>query len=716
MRDSSILVVGAGFAGAVAARVLAEAGHHVAVIDRRDHVAGNAFDEIDARGVRIHRYGPHLFHTSNERVVGWLSRFTDWTPYAHKVTALLPSGVHAPLPINRRTLEAVFGQPLDGPEAAQALLAAKAEDLGRAPANAEEYLRGRIGRDLTDLFFAPYTAKMWGLSLADMDAAVVKRIPLRFDDEDRYFPDDSFQALPTGGYTALVAAILDHPHITVTTGCAFAPEMTKQHAFSFLCSPIDEFYDFRFGPLPYRSIRFHHEGLARAEAAAPSATVNYTDRSPFTRSTTWHLLPGHDAAGGPEVTRTTEEPCDYRDNGFERYYPVKTADGRFDARYRDYRALADADDRLDFIGRCGTYQYLDMHQVVNQTLAVAGKWLEERRSEPAPGRPVPAAGAPRPAAIPAEATPAEATPANVAPAAPRYAVLFRTHLWDAFVERQFARLKERVGRGDLFVLLDETGGPVATGQEAVVSHTNAGILDLGLAAAGEGNLLWYNGDYPLYAFLREHPGYDYYVMTEYDVCVNADLDDLVDRAARAGAGLVSLTKGEPVAEWAHAASCQESYPPDAVRKSLICFAMFSRAAVERLFEKRLALSQARARGEIARWPFCEGFIPTELAVSGFRQMELSELGSTAQYDWWPPVLEDDLPTLAAETFVHPVLDRARFVDSALRIWQVPDLFDGRSALRQRLRKVPVSVYGPRLARVLRTRVERALRRRLDRAA
>ena len=360
---AQMLVVGAGFSGAAHARVLAESGHRVLVIDKRPHLAGNAYDEIDARGVRLHRYGPHLFHTSNARVVEWLSRFTAWTPYEHRVTARLPSGAHVPLPINRRTLEAVFDRPVRDAAEAQALLASKAVHLGRSPA------------ELTDLFFAPYTSKMWDLDLTEMDAAVVKRIPIRFDDEDRYFPNDTFQALPTDGYTALVARMLDHPGITVTTGCAFERSMMHGRAFSFLCCPIDEYYDFRFGALPYRSIRFHHEAVRRDAVGASSATVNYTDRSRFTRSTYWHLLAGHDLAGAEVVTCTTEEPCDYRDNDMERYYPVKTADGRYEDRYKSYRALGDADADLDFIGRCGTYQYLDMHQVVNQTLAIVEKWL-----------------------------------------------------------------------------------------------------------------------------------------------------------------------------------------------------------------------------------------------------------------------------------------------------------------------------------------------------
>lgn len=304
----------------------------------------------------------------------------------------------------------------------------------------------------------------------------------------------------------------------------------------------------------------------------------------------------------------------------------------------------------------------------------------------------------------------------VTPPSPRYAVLFRTHIWDAFVARQYERLKQRVGHGDLYILLDETHGPVATGQPDVVAHTNASIEALGLAPAGNGNMLWYNGDYPLYFFFDQYPDYDYYVMTEYDVCVNVDLDDVMARAAQAGAALVSLSKGEAVTDWAHAESCHDVYPADAVEKRLICFAAFSREAVRHLFDRRVALSAEVRAGAIRNWPFCEGFIPTELAVSGFQLMELSNLGTTERYDWWPPVLEDDLPGLAEQTFIHPVLDRARYVDSALRIWRVSELLHTRSALRRRLSRVPVRTYAPPLARMLWTRLGRAVRRRLAPAA
>lgn len=371
-----ILVVGAGFAGAVAARVLAQAGHAVRVIDRRPHVAGNAYDEWNAQGIRIHRYGPHLFHTSNLKVVEWLSRFTEWVPYEHRVTALLPSGEAAPLPINRRTLELVLGKRFDTEEQAKAFLKSVAHPAPEIR-NARDYLLSQIGQELTDLFFAPYTRKMWGRDLAEMDASVVKRISPGFGEDDRYFPNDRFQALPKNGYTKLVENILDHPSIHVELDRPFEKPMLLGCDHAFLCLPIDEFFEDRLGPLPYRSIRFHHRHVQRADVEATTVTVNRTDHSTFTRETYWHLLPGHDLKKSDRTTVTSEEPCGYEENDYERYYPIRTADDRFGERYREYEKLGRRESNLTFIGRCGTYQYLDMHQVVSQTLTVVRKWLTQ---------------------------------------------------------------------------------------------------------------------------------------------------------------------------------------------------------------------------------------------------------------------------------------------------------------------------------------------------
>ena len=369
----NILVVGAGFAGACYAREIAEAGHTVAVIDRRPHIAGNAYDAVSPDGVRVHQYGPHLFHTDNEAVVKWVSRFGELTPYEHKVNAYLPPDRFVPLPVNRQTINTVFHLSLADDQAVADFLATQGEPI-EDPKNAGEYLRSRIGPVLTDLFFRPYTKKMWDLDLEDLDTAVVKRLPLRFDTEDRYFPGDRFQFLPTLGYTALFERLLDHPGIEVTLGQEFDKTMLGEFDACFNSMAIDAYFDNAFGPLPYRSIRFHHRSQP-SDGPARASVINFTDRGPYTRETDWSLLPDHRVHDTGRTTITREEPCDYIDNDLERFYPVKTSDGRYEAIYARYKRLAEEVGECQFIGRCGTYRYLDMHQVINQSLAGARRWL-----------------------------------------------------------------------------------------------------------------------------------------------------------------------------------------------------------------------------------------------------------------------------------------------------------------------------------------------------
>jgi UDP-galactopyranose mutase len=370
-----ILVVGAGFAGATYAREIAESGYLVDVIDRRGHIGGNAFDETLENGIRVHHYGPHLLHTNSERVVEWLRQFGEFVAYRHRVTALLPDGqTLVPLPINRKTINMVFGLALQGEAEVSAFLgrlAVKCEE----PRNAAEYLTSQIGTELTDLFFRPYTKKMWALDLEDMGASVVKRIPLRYDDEDHYFPGDKFQLLPQDGYTGLIMRILDHPKIKVMVSTPFDKAALADYDFCFNSMPIDEYFEAAYGPLPYRSIRFHHREEPFENGFRETSVVNFTDTSRFTRQTDWSRFPCHVQQHTGRKTLTNEEPCDYRENNFERYYPVKTSDGRYQATYAKYKELADRERRLRFIGRCGTYQYLDMDQVINQSLRGAHTWL-----------------------------------------------------------------------------------------------------------------------------------------------------------------------------------------------------------------------------------------------------------------------------------------------------------------------------------------------------
>lgn len=369
-----ILVVGAGFAGAVCARELAEAGFQVDVIDKRPHIAGNCYDYLHECGVRIHQYGPHLFHTSNERVVNWLSRFTEWVPYEHKVVAKLPDLSFVPLPVNLNTVNAVFGQKLETAEQVADLLASRALPRDEI-VSAEDYLYARLGPELTNLFYRPYTKKMWDMDLAEADAAIVQRLQIRTDRDDRYFPNDKFQAMPTEGYTRIFERILSHDRISIKLKESFSHETAGRYDACFNSMPIDEYYDYDLGELPYRSIRFHITEVPINDAST-RAVINYTDEGPFTRETWWHNIAGHHVNVTSSVIKTVEEPCDYRANDRERYYPVKTTDGRYYSLYKKYAERSKSNSNMNFIGRCGTYQYLDMHQVINQSLLKISKWLD----------------------------------------------------------------------------------------------------------------------------------------------------------------------------------------------------------------------------------------------------------------------------------------------------------------------------------------------------
>lgn len=316
-------MVGAGFAGSVIARQLSEAiGARVHVIDARDHIAGNAHDPVHPEtGARFHQYGPHIFHTNDKGVVKYLSRFTEWLPYQHCVRALLPSGVTAPMPINRDTLNQYYNIKLESEADMRDLLAGVCKPVEQ-PQNAQEYLRSIYGSELTELFFERYTNKMWDMSLQDMPISVVARLPIRYDDTPHYF-NDAFQMMPKGGYTALVGRMLDHSNIKVELSTTFSKDMEAGYDYVFNCMPIDEYFGNQFGPLPYRSIKFEHRLGEEFNENVP--TVNFTDTGTYTRKTSWALYPG--CGGQPGGHVTYEIPCSYEDNNLERYYPIKTIDG-----------------------------------------------------------------------------------------------------------------------------------------------------------------------------------------------------------------------------------------------------------------------------------------------------------------------------------------------------------------------------------------------------
>ena len=358
-RRFDVLVVGAGFAGAVMAERLAEdAGLDVLVLDRRPHVGGNAYDEHDAAGILIHRYGPHIFHTNSQEVVDYLSRFTAWRPYEHRVLADL-GGLQVPMPINRTTLNLLYGAALADEAAAEAFLAARAEPVDPVRTS-EDVVVARVGRELYDLFFRGYTRKQWGLDPSELDRSVTARVPVRTDDDDRYFTD-RFQAMPRDGYTAMFERLLTHARIAVLTGVDFAAARAAiDYGKLVYTGPIDEYFDHVHGKLPYRSLHFRHETHdgARYQAAA---VINYPDEVvPHTRITEYKYLTGQTS---PRTSISYEYP---RAEG-DPYYPIPRPENQ--ARFKRYEAMADERRDVLFVGRLATYRYYNMDQVVAQALA-----------------------------------------------------------------------------------------------------------------------------------------------------------------------------------------------------------------------------------------------------------------------------------------------------------------------------------------------------------
>ena len=363
------LIVGAGFAGSVMAeRLAADAGKRVLVVDRRPHIGGNAYDHHDGAGILIHRYGPHIFHTNSREVVDYLSRFTQWHPYEHRVLAQV-DGHLVPMPINRTTLNALYGLSLSSDEEAKAFLASRAEPVDVIRTSADVVI-SKVGRELYEKFFRGYTRKQWGLDPSELDKSVTARVPTRTNTDDRYFTD-TFQAMPAKGFTAMFGAMLDHPDIEVRLGVDFA-EVRDQVTFDKLVftGPIDEYFEYRYGKLPYRSLEFHHETLDR-EWLQPVAVVNYPDESvPQTRITEYKHLTGQRSA---KTSITYEFP---RAEG-DPYYPIPKPENQ--ALFKRYEALALGIPEVLFVGRLATYRYYNMDQVVGQALATYRRHIEQAR-------------------------------------------------------------------------------------------------------------------------------------------------------------------------------------------------------------------------------------------------------------------------------------------------------------------------------------------------
>ncbi len=389
-----VLVVGAGFAGAVIAeRLAAGLGQRVLVVDRRPHIAGNAFDHLNEAGILVHRYGPHIFHTNSQAVFDYLSRFTRWRPYEHRVLARIDDAL-LPIPINRTTVNRFFGLQLAEAEV-DGFLATQAEAVD-AIRTSEDVVVSRVGRKLYEAFFRGYTLKQWGVDPRALDKSVTARVPVRTNDDDRYF-GDKFQAMPLHGYTSMFEKMLSHPNITIETGVDYADiRATVDYDHMVYTGPVDEYFDCRYGALPYRSLRFDHRTLDTAQFQ-PVAVVNYPASDvPYTRVTEYKQLTG-------QVHEKTAITYEFPSAEGDPYYPIPCPENA--ALYARYEALADATQGVSFIGRLGTYRYYNMDQVVGQALALYSK-LSSRRAE---ARPLSQAGMSR-----SDATPAATVPAPVA--------------------------------------------------------------------------------------------------------------------------------------------------------------------------------------------------------------------------------------------------------------------------------------------------------------
>ncbi|MEO0018129.1 MAG: hypothetical protein RLZZ522_1412 [Verrucomicrobiota bacterium] len=377
---TDFLIVGAGFAGLVVAEQLAAAGWRCVVVDRRAHFGGNAYDEIDAAGVLVHRYGPHYFRTNAPRIVAYLSRFTAWHDVAYTIKSFA-RGRYWSFPVNLNTFEEYLGRPATSAEFADWL--ARVRVPLENPANSEEVILSQVGREFYELFFEGYTLKQWQRHPRELDAAVCGRIPLRTNRDDRYLREE-FQALPAEGYTAMFQRLLAaSPGVKVRLGVDFQEARRRWSCKHVVFTgAVDEYFDYRLGPLPYRSLRFEAESFngeelaARAEISGkpgfwqPAMQVNYPEPDlPFTR-----IVEIKHATGQPVAASTIvrEFPKEWQ-RGDEPFYPVPAPAAQ--AAYQRYAALAQAEPNVSFIGRLATYRYYNMDQVVGMALAEARQLL-----------------------------------------------------------------------------------------------------------------------------------------------------------------------------------------------------------------------------------------------------------------------------------------------------------------------------------------------------
>tara|TARA_Y100000589_G_scaffold180005_1_gene170410 strand:- start:2035 stop:3168 length:1134 start_codon:yes stop_codon:yes gene_type:complete len=372
-KGKNLLIVGAGLAGSTLARIFAENSFNVQILEKRNHIAGNAYDFLNNNNELIHKYGPHLLHCNkNSEALHFLNRFTEWIPYEHKVRALLNDGRTTPLPINMITLMDIFNKKFSNENEAREFLD-KIRNKNLTVTNSDELFESSVGDQLANIFFRPYTRKMWGIEPENLSVNVGARLPVRINKDVRYFEDD-FQALPKLGYTHLVRNMLDHPNIQINLNTNYQKGMEKGFLHSFFCLPIDKYYNYTYGKLPYRSIIF--ESKQEYGDDLPAAVINFTDSSKYTRKTQWNLLPNSPHPINKFKTITYEIPCPIENNPGEYYYPIQTRISK--KIYENYKKLASKEKSITFCGRTGLFKYIDMIPAVLIHMRLAKKFIANR--------------------------------------------------------------------------------------------------------------------------------------------------------------------------------------------------------------------------------------------------------------------------------------------------------------------------------------------------
>jgi UDP-galactopyranose mutase len=355
------LVVGAGFAGSVIAERLARGSDKkVLVVDRRPHIGGNAYDHYNDDGLLVHKYGPHIFHTNSRDVFDYLSQFTEWRPYQHRVQAWV-DGQLLPIPINLDTVNRMYGLSLTSFELDEFF--AKVAEPREQIRTSEDVIVSKVGRELYDKFFRNYTRKQWGMDPSELDAQVTARIPVRTNRDDRYFTD-TYQAMPKHGYTRMFENMLDHDNIKILLKTDYREvEELIPYREMIYTGPIDEYFDCRFGKLPYRSLQFAFETVEK-EWAQPVAVINYPNDHAYTRVTEFKHVTGQ---SHPKSSLVYEYPMAEGDP----YYPVPKPENT--ELYKQYQSLAEQTPGVWFVGRLATYKYYNMDQVTAQALTVYKK-------------------------------------------------------------------------------------------------------------------------------------------------------------------------------------------------------------------------------------------------------------------------------------------------------------------------------------------------------